>query len=112
MIEVIANLITNAIKFTKEGTITVASKVGREDNMVQVTVSDTGTRIDPEVMPKIFDKFVTKLDSGTGIGLYISKKIVEVHGRVMQAANRQDCRGAIVSFKLPLTKTSELPESK
>jgi signal transduction histidine kinase len=111
-IEVITNLLTNALKFTKDGTIMVTTELDKESNMVQVTVSDTGTGIDPEIMPKIFDKFVTKSDRGTGIGLYISKKIVEAHGGIMQAANREDGKGAIISFKLPLAQTSELPENE
>jgi signal transduction histidine kinase len=112
IIEVVTNLLTNAIKFTQEGTIMVTSKLDKENNIVQITVADTGTGIDPEIMPKIFDKFVTKSDKGTGIGLYICKNIVEAHGGTIEAANRADGRGAIVTFILPLTQTSELPRNQ
>ncbi len=83
--QVISNLISNALKFTEEGSITVAinnniSKDNNTNNQVIVSVKDTGTGIDPEILPRLFTKFATKSDVGTGLGLYISKSIVEAHG--------------------------------
>ncbi len=99
--EVISNLIGNAMKFTKEGTITVKAK--KEGENVQVQVRDTGIGIDPEIMPKLFTKFTTKSQQGTGLGLYVSKKIIEAHGGRIWAQNNEDGKGATFSFTLPLT---------
>jgi two-component system, OmpR family, sensor histidine kinase VicK len=75
--QVISNLISNAIKFTKEGSILVnAKKKGRENKVVIVSVKDTGIGIHLEVLPRLFQKFTTKSYQGTGLGLYISKSIV------------------------------------
>jgi signal transduction histidine kinase len=98
--EVISNLIRNAMKFTEEGTIVVkAEKKGAD---VQVEVKDTGTGIDPEIMPRLFTKFATKSDQGTGLGLFVSKKIIEAHGGRIWARNNEDGKGATFSFTLPL----------
>lgn len=105
IIEVISNLLTNAIKFTEAGAITITTKV-EENGMLCITVSDTGTGIDPEVMSRIFDKFVTKSDKGTGIGLYICKKIVEAHRGTISATNKAE-GGAEVRVLFPLTPTSD-----
>ena len=75
--QVIANLLGNAIKFTREGTITFSTNVKDNDELI-VTVKDTGTGLHPDILPRLFTKFATKADAGTGLGLYISKSIVEV----------------------------------
>jgi signal transduction histidine kinase len=107
IIEVITNLLTNAIKFTEEGIIRVETIVDADSQMLRISVSDTGKGIDPEVMPRIFDKFVTKSDKGTGIGLYICKKIVEAHGGSISANNKAE-GGAEIRVLLPLTQTSNV----
>jgi signal transduction histidine kinase len=79
--QVISNILSNAIKFTKEGTITTA--VVPNDNEIIVSVNDTGSGIDSEVLPKLFTRFgttTTKSKTGTGLGLFISKNIIESHG--------------------------------
>jgi two-component system, OmpR family, sensor histidine kinase VicK len=70
----------NAINFTKEGTITITKKKKIQAGSVIITIEDTGTGIDPEILPMLFTKFTKKSDKGTGLGLYISKSIVEAHG--------------------------------
>jgi two-component system, OmpR family, sensor histidine kinase VicK len=100
-IQVISNLIGNAIKFTKEGTISVITE--EKDNQVVVSLKDTGTGIDPEILPQLFSKFVTKSFQGTGLGLFISKSIVEAHGGRIWAENNSDNRGATFSFSLPIS---------
>jgi two-component system, OmpR family, sensor histidine kinase VicK len=100
IIQVISNLIGNAIKFTKEGTISIITE--DKDNQVVVSVKDTGAGIDPEILPKIFTKFVTKSFQGTGLGLFISKSIVEAHGGKIWAGNNSDGKGATFSFSLPI----------
>ncbi len=100
--EVISNLLTNAIKFTNEGTIKITTTKEASGKFVEVAVSDTGSGIDPEIAPRLFEKFATKSDRGTGIGLYISKKIVEAHGGHITGENNPNGRGATFKFMLPL----------
>src|SRR5215467_3713526 len=76
--QVISNLLSNALKFTKKGTIT-AALVPKNDKIV-VSISDTGPGIDSEILPRLFMKFATKSSTGTGLGLFISKSIIEAHG--------------------------------
>ncbi len=102
--QVLSNLLSNAIKFTKEGTISVMAE--KKNNEILVSVSDVGTGIHPEILPKLFTKFVTKSETGTGLGLYISKSIVEAHGGRIWGKNNGDSvmirAGATFTFSLPL----------
>jgi len=102
--QVLSNLLRNALKFTKEGTINV--RIGRNDSPSSseavVSISDSGQGIDPEVVHKLFEKFVSKSEKGTGLGLFISKSIVEAHGGKIWAENNKDVNGATFSFTLPL----------
>jgi two-component system sensor histidine kinase VicK len=97
--EVISNLLYNAIKFTEEGEIVVVLDV--KDGQAMVSVRDTGSGIAPEIYPKLFTKFTTKSERGTGLGLFIAKNIVEAHGGKIWAENNSDGRGAVFSFSLP-----------
>lgn len=105
IIQVISNLVSNAVKFTKVGTVTVAAEKVEENDRQQVIISikDTGTGIDPEMLPKLFTKFATKSDKGTGIGLglFISKSIVEAHDGRIWAENNSNGKGATFAFVLP-----------
>jgi signal transduction histidine kinase len=101
MYEVISNLLKNAIKFTKEGTITIAAEK-MDYNEAVVGVKDTGKGIDPEIFPRLFTKFATKSFEGTGLGLFISKSIIEAHGGRMWAENNADGKGASFCFSIPL----------
>jgi signal transduction histidine kinase len=99
--------LANAIKFTKSGTIIVQlrkrkSKKMADNNQVIVRVKDEGPGIDPSIMPRLFTKFASKSDKGTGLGLYISKSIVEAHGGKIWAENNSDGRGATFTFTLPI----------
>jgi len=100
--QVISNLLSNAIKFTKEGTITIATKIDEDNNQIIISVKDTGIGIDPEILPQLFSKFITKSFSGTGLGLFISKSIVEAHGGRIWAENNSDGKGTTFTFILPL----------
>ena len=104
--EVISNLLKNAIQFTKEGTITITAAAAEKMDYEEVIVSvkDTGTGIDPEIMPRLFTKFASKSVIGTGLGLFLSKNIVEAHGGKMWAENNKDGKGATFAFSLPLSK--------
>jgi signal transduction histidine kinase len=103
LMQVISNLMNNAIKFTDEGMITVTLKGKQENNELIVSIKDTGSGIDPEITPRLFSKFATKSQTGTGLGLYISQNIVEAHGGKIWAENNSDGRGSTFSFSLPLT---------
>lgn len=102
IVQVLSNLLDNAIKFTPSGTIIISTK--RDDNnLVIVSVKDTGKGIDPEIHPKLFQRFITNSDSGTGLGLFISKNIVEAQSGSIWAQNNKD-GGATFSFTLPMVK--------
>ena len=101
--QVIANLLNNAIKFTKEGTISIKAQL-KDNNEIAIIVKDPGAGIDNDVMPRLFTKFATRSDVGTGLGLYISKNIIEAHGGRMWAANNPDGKGATFGFSLPITQ--------
>ncbi len=99
IMQVIFNLLHNAIKFTSNGTILITSKkVGKD---IIVSIQDNGHGIDPQISPILFSKFVTKSFKGTGLGLYICKNIIESHGGRIWAENNIDKNGAIFSFSLP-----------
>jgi signal transduction histidine kinase len=100
--QVIDNLLNNALKFTNEGTISVS--VESKDGQAIVSVKDNGQGIDPEILPKLFTKFASKSETGgTGLGLFISKSIIEAHGGKIWAENNSDGKGgAAFSFSLPL----------
>jgi signal transduction histidine kinase len=103
--QVLFNLIKNALKFTDKGEVEINAKRKNSSNNNSeaiVTIRDTGSGIDPEIMPRLFSKFATRSDSGTGLGLYISKSIIEAHGGKMWAQNNPDGLGATFSFSLPL----------
>jgi len=99
--QVISNLLHNAIKFTEEGTILISSEI--MDEHALVSVKDSGPGIDPQIMPILFSKFATKSDKGTGLGLYISKEIIEGHGGTIWAKNADSSNlGATFSFSIPI----------
>jgi nitrogen-specific signal transduction histidine kinase len=101
--QVISNLLNNAIKFTCEGTIIIAT-VEKRDSYVIVSIKDSGTGIDSEIFPRIFSKFsTTSKIGGMGLGLFISKSIIEAHGGKIWALNNKGGeKGATFYFSLPL----------
>jgi two-component system sensor histidine kinase VicK len=113
--QVILNILDNAVKFTRgQGTITVMvenKKERREEyssnnqkQQILVSIKDTGTGIDPQIMPRLFTKFATKSQTGgTGLGLFICKGIIEAHGGRIWAENNPD-KGATFSFSLPINE--------
>ena len=102
--QVLDNILSNAIKFTEEGKITVTLDLMKEKDKqnVVVSVKDTGSGIDSEILPRLFTRFVTKSDRGTGLGLYISKGIIEAHGGKIWAENNLKEMGVTVNFSLEI----------
>jgi signal transduction histidine kinase len=118
--QVIYNFLSNAIKFTDEGVITVSMKRYEDTNnatnnnnqrKVIVSVQDTGKGIDPTVKDRLFEKFATKSEKGLGLGLYISKKIIEAHdGKIWAENNADGKKGATFYFTLPATNLLNVKE--
>ena len=111
IIQVVSNLLNNAVKLTKQGVITISTAKKKKDNNnsieedeVIVSIRDTGIGIHPQVLPKLFTKFVSTSPKGTGLGLYICKSIVEAHGGKIWAENNADGDGATFMFSLPIDK--------
>jgi two-component system, OmpR family, sensor histidine kinase VicK len=103
--QVVSNLLSNAIEFTVKGTILVSieqDKISNNNNKtVIVSVKDSGQGIDQSVLPRLFTKFTSKSYKGTGLGLFISKGIIETHGGKIWGQNNPDGIGAKFSFSLP-----------
>ena len=97
--QVLSNLLSNAVKFTKQGTVYISAD--NKDGQLIVSVKDTGSGIDPEIISRLFTKFTTKSQTGTGLGLFISKSIIEAHGGRIWAENNKDGKGATFTFRLP-----------
>jgi signal transduction histidine kinase len=123
ILQVISNLVNNAISFTRSGTISVEVERTMASNHISnysndynndniknynkqealVKIKDTGSGIDAEILPRLFSKFATKSDhKGTGLGLFISKSIVEAHGGRIWAENNTEGRGATFAFSIPI----------
>ena len=103
--QVISNLLSNAIKFTNEGEeISVDVKRDNTAKQIDISVKDAGQGIDAEIYPRLFTKFATKSIVGTGLGLFISKKIIEAHDGRIWAENNPVGKGATFSFSLPIVE--------
>jgi signal transduction histidine kinase len=110
--------LSNAIKFTKDGEISISTQIQEgkilrghsftrsldlgESRTILVAVKDTGIGIDPEIFPNLFKKFTSK--SGTGLGLFISKNIIDAHNGKIWAENNPDGIGATFVFSLSLNE--------
>jgi signal transduction histidine kinase len=107
--QVISNLLGNAIKFSPQHGGRISIKTEKEEEIdggnksqVIVSIEDNGTGVEPDIFPRLFSRFTSKSSSGTGLGLFISKNIVEAHGGRIWARNNQGGKGATFSFSLPL----------
>jgi two-component system, OmpR family, sensor histidine kinase VicK len=124
--QVISNLLSNAIKFTRREGGIVTVEVQKKDHdtygeikkdndtsstVAVVSIKDTGSGIDPDIMPRLFEKFASKSFQGTGLGLYISKNIVESHGGKIGGENNSDGKGATFYFTLP-TVSNQIERQK
>ena len=106
--QVIANLLRNAINFTGQGGVggggLISITSDANDDHVVIKIRDNGSGISPEIYPKLFTKFATKSEKGTGLGLFISKSIIEAHGGRIWAQNNKNDKGTTFSFTLPLAQ--------
>ena len=116
--QVFTNLLNNAIKFTKEGVISITLKTKRCNRQITnkrnvvLLIKDTGTGIPSERFAKLFAKFGTESVTGTGLGLFISKSIVEAHGGTIWGQNNEDGKGATFGFTLPSISEEERAKTK
>ena len=101
--QVIYNLLANSVKFTHEGYIRVV--VERNSHEIIVSVVDSGKGIDSDFMTRLFTKFSTKSETGTGLGLFICKSIIEAHGGKIWANNNSGGKGSTFSFTLAYDDT-------
>ena len=118
IIQVISNLLENAIKFTKKGFISITCDFknkcdtncdinidSADIDKIVVKIKDTGIGINKEIFSKLFTKFTSNSFQGTGLGLYISKNIIEAHGgNIGVQKNKEDDKGVTFYFSLPLSK--------
>ena len=101
--QVLSNILNNALKFTDKGQIIINANESNNKKDIIVNVADTGSGINKDIFSKLFSKFATKSSQGTGLGLYISKSIIEAHGGRIRAENNKEGRGATFIFTLPIS---------
>ena len=109
--QALSNIITNSLKFTRQGRIAVETELIRDKQLVEIRITDTGTGISAKVLPRLFEKFVTETSTassnkhGTGLGLFISKSIIQAHGGEISAFNNErdgkPVAGATFVIRLP-----------
>jgi signal transduction histidine kinase len=105
LVQAFANIIDNAAKFAKSGTITIQTTNNDDKGLVEIKITDDGPGIPAEILPILFKKFVTKTkenERGTGLGLYITKAIVEAHSGKISAANNAGGKGATFTVSFPI----------
>jgi len=108
--QVLSNLLDNALKFTTEGSINITTKRIKDNQEVLVSIKDNGTGIDPQIFPELFKKFATKSEQGTGLGLFISKNIIEAHDGIMWGENNSESNGSTFYFTLPILQSNKTIE--
>jgi signal transduction histidine kinase len=107
VMQIISNLTSNAIKFSSNnGIITISKEISNDNKSIVISVIDKGSGIDPEIFPRLFSKFSTRSNHGTGLGLYICKNLVEAQGGRIWAQDNNNGPGATFSFSLPVANTS------
>jgi two-component system sensor histidine kinase VicK len=101
--QVLSNILNNALKFTDEGQIIVNAHEDYNKKEIIISVTDTGSGINKDIFAKLFSKFATKSSQGTGLGLYISRSIIEAHSGRIWAENNKEGGGATFTFTLPVS---------
>lgn len=107
--QILVNLIRNAVESMSSAERRILTiTTSRESSNVRISVADSGAGIDPQVAPHLFEPFQTTREQGLGLGLAISRTLVESHGGTISAAPNPD-GGAVFSFTLPITRPQENP---
>jgi signal transduction histidine kinase len=101
--QILSNILNNALKFTDKGQIIINANESNNKKDIIVNITDTGSGINKDIFSKLFSKFATKSSQGTGLGLYISKSIIEAHGGRIRGENNKEGRGATFIFTLPIS---------
>src|SRR5215510_1418280 len=105
--QVVWNLLSNAVKFTNEGD-RIEVRLERVDPYVQIIVSDTGRGIKPEFLPYVFDRYQQagasggRRAGGLGLGLSLTRQLVEMHGGSVAAESEGEGKGATFTVRLPV----------
>jgi signal transduction histidine kinase len=105
LVQAFANIIDNAAKFAKNGTITIQTVNNHDEGTVEIKLTDDGPGIPEEILPVLFNKFVTKTkenERGTGLGLFITKAIIEAHSGKISAENNAGAKGATFTVSFPI----------
>ena len=117
--QVLFNLLHNAMKFTRQGVIAITVTANKRTHGIEggndsviVSIKDQGTGVDPSLKDKLFEKFQTRSANGAGLGLYLSRKIVEAHGGKIWVEEKADSsqkeeRGATFAFSIPVKNQSK-----
>jgi signal transduction histidine kinase len=112
--QVIWNLVSNAVKFTPAGG-TIRIIVDRDDDHVSIAISDSGEGIDPAFLPHVFERFRqapgvgTRQGTGLGLGLWVVRQVVELHGGTVAVASEGRGRGATFTVRLPIDGRAPAP---
>ena len=109
--QLMINILNNSLNFTKEGSIIVESTKNPKKDELMVIITDSGSGIDAGIISRIFSKFTSKSDSGLGLGLFISKGIVDAHSGTIEIHNNPNMKGATVTFTLPLSKDTPVQKT-
>ena len=107
LLQAFGNIVSNAVRFAKNGNITIRTKSDVEQKLIEIKIIDDGPGIPEEIMPILFSKFVTKTqenERGTGLGLFITKSIIESHKGSVRADNNSAYggKGATITVSLPM----------
>jgi signal transduction histidine kinase len=117
LLQAFGNIVSNAVRFAKNGSITIKVNSNVETKLVDIMIIDDGPGIPEEIMPILFTKFVTKTqenERGTGLGLFITKSIIESHGGTVRADNNsvEGGKGATFTVSLPMQQKSATAKAK
>ena len=107
LVQAFLNIINNAVKFANSGNITIRTQTDRDKGLVEIKVVDDGKGIHEDILPVLFNKFVTRTDTnerGMGLGLFITKSIIEAHNSNIRAMNNKNGKGATFTVSFPIHK--------
>jgi signal transduction histidine kinase len=113
LLQALGGIVNNSIRFTKRGTITIQVRAEHETGSIAITISDNGQSFPEDVLSVLFEKYATitrENERGTGLGLYITKKVIEAHGGTISANNAGDNKGVIFTISMPMQAQRVQPQ--